>query len=239
MNRLEAPNPRVYRNTERVVRTAALFMGGITWTGIGNIPRGEAAILSANHTSPLDPPILGSVVRHATKDHIHFLAMKELWEKRITIDLEGNTVSNPFYRPTGRFLNALGAIPLDKEKMPSKEVLSQADYVIENNGLLGIFPEGGLRHEPTVTEIKIGAVMMASRHGTPIVPVGIAGADIKGIVGEERDFGHFHVHFGSPIEVPEAEWPRQALRVGRELTPVLLEGMQDALATAKEIRSNE
>lgn len=239
MNRLEAPNPRLYRNTERVARVAAFLMGGITWSGVAKIPRNEATFLSANHTSLFDPPVLGSAVRHATKEHIRFLGMKGLWEKKITLDLEGNTLYNPFFRQTGRFLDALGAIPLDKDKLPSKKVLKQVDYVVENNGLLGIFPEGGLRHDTTVTEIKIGAVMLASRNGTPIVPVGIAGADIKGIPGEERDFGHFHVHFGSPIEVPEAEWPRQALRVGREITPVLLEAMQDALSTANEIRNDK
>ena len=121
--------------------------------GKENIPKSGKVILAGNHTSNFDCLLLIS----STKRNIHFLAKKELWNgpKKII------------------FAN-MGLIPVDR-KNKDHQALSSSIAYLENNLLIGIFPEGTTEKEGKMLDFKIGAVKMAKDTNSPIVPFIITG----------------------------------------------------------------
>ncbi len=121
--------------------------------GKENIPKSGKVILAGNHTSNFDCLLLIS----STKRNIHFLAKKELWNgpKKII------------------FAN-MGLIPVDR-KNKDHQALSSSIAYLENNLLIGIFPEGTTEKEGKMLDFKIGTVKMAKDTNSPIVPFIITG----------------------------------------------------------------
>ena len=121
--------------------------------GKENIPKSGKVILAGNHTSNFDCLLLIS----STKRNIHFLAKKELWNgpKKII------------------FAN-MGLIPVDR-KNKDHQALSSSIAYLENNLLIGIFPEGTTEKEGKMLDFKMGAVKMAKDTNSPIVPFIITG----------------------------------------------------------------
>ena len=109
--------------------------------------------MAGNHTSNFDCLLLIS----STKRNIHFLAKKELWNgpKKII------------------FAN-MGLIPVDR-KNKDHQALSSSIAYLENNLLIGIFPEGTTEKEGKMLDFKMGAVKMAKDTNSPIVPFIITG----------------------------------------------------------------
>lgn len=110
-------------------------------------------ILAGNHTSILDPILLMS----STKRPIHFLAKKELFcgVKKI-------------------IFNHMGLIKVDRQAK-NKEALATAYNYLNDNKLIGIFPEGTTEKNRGLLEFKIGAVKMALETNSQIVPFVITG----------------------------------------------------------------
>jgi len=119
------------------------------------IPKKGKIILAGNHTNNLDCLLLMST----TKRDIHFLAKKELWYglKKVI------------------FAN-LGLIPVDR-KNKNPETLKNAKRFLNNNKVIGIFPEGTTeKNTNKLLPFKIGAVKLAYETATPIIPFFIKGS---------------------------------------------------------------
>lgn len=121
--------------------------------GLENIPEKGRIILAGNHTSNYDGPLLISVV----KRNVHFLAKKELWRgpKKII------------------FAN-LGLIPVDRSTKDHNALITAEKYLNEDL-VIGIFPEGTTEKTGELLRFKIGAVKMAKDTNTKIVPFVITG----------------------------------------------------------------
>lgn len=118
------------------------------------IPKNEKIILAGNHTSNLDPLLLMS----STNRCIHYLGKIEL-----------------FKGLKKHFFNGVGVIPVDRSKK-NKEALNRAYECLNNNQVIGIFPEGTInRTDKTILPFKYGAVKMASETNAKIVPFSITG----------------------------------------------------------------
>lgn len=125
-----------------------------TIEGKENIPTTGPVVLCGNHTNYLDPLLLGS----ATKRTIRFLAKNELHKgfKKI-------------------FFESVGTIPVDR-KNKDTFALKCAVEALNNNELIGIFPEGTInRTNDIIMPFKYGAVSMASKSNATIVPFAITG----------------------------------------------------------------
>lgn len=123
--------------------------------GKENIPKTGKIIIAGNHTHIFDCLSLMS----STKREIHFLAKKELFTglKRI-------------------IFNNLGLIPVDRQTKSPKS-LSQAIEYLNDNKVIGIFPEGTTKKKKgELLPFKFGAVSMAKKTKTPIVPCAITGS---------------------------------------------------------------
>ncbi len=128
-----------------------------TVIGAEYIPQEGRVILAGNHTHFMDC----ITVACATKRVVHFLGKSELLEP-----------------PLKRFFEPFGLIPVHRGQK-DKAALSSAIKVLEDDKVIGIFPEGKVKlkseAEYTVTPFKFGAVKMANTTGSRIVPFSITG----------------------------------------------------------------
>lgn len=119
-----------------------------------NIPKSGRVVVAGNHKHNFDCLCLMS----STKRCVHFLAKKELYSgiKKI-------------------IFNNIGTIAVDRSKK-DPTVLKNAYKVLEDDKVIGIFPEGTFnKTKEIVAPFKIGAVKMASVTNSPIVPFAIVG----------------------------------------------------------------
>jgi cytidylate kinase len=123
--------------------------------GRENVPATGAVLLAANHSSVLDPPLIGS----ATDRQLSFLAKAELFD----LPLLGGLIRRVNARPIRRE----GADP---------SALRTAMRVLEDRGALLIFPEGTRGDEGIIRSAKTGAGMLAVLSGAAVVPVFIKGS---------------------------------------------------------------
>lgn len=121
--------------------------------GSENIPKEGRVILAGNHTNNFDCVLLMS----STKRCIHFLAKVELFKgfKKV-------------------IFSNLGLIPVDRSKK-NPDALKTAKMYLENDMVIGIFPEGTFSKKGELLPFKIGAVKMAYDTDTKIVPFAITG----------------------------------------------------------------
>lgn len=127
-------------------------------TGQQNLPQDGPFIIVANHTSLLDPIILGISVR----PKIIFIAAAYLFEIPCL----------------GYLLRKVNSIPIHRENNTNNiKSIKKALKILQQGGVLGIFPEGGLDRQKDNLPIKLGASYLATKAGVPIVPIKIKGAD--------------------------------------------------------------
>ena len=123
-------------------------------TGQENIPQDSPFIIVANHSSLLDPIILGISVR----PKVIFVAAAYLFKMYWL----------------GYLLRKANSIPVQGENDISS--LKRALKILQQGGVLGIFPEGGVDRQKDDLPIKAGAAFLATKVGVPIVPIKIKGA---------------------------------------------------------------
>lgn len=109
------------------------------------------AIIAANHTSFLDPFIVGVT----------------FWYRRMHM-LVAEIVMGGKFR--SMLLRGVGGIKIDRN-IADLEAIKQAVEVLKGGRLLAIFPQGGIDEQDDVNSIKSGAVFMALRASVPIIPM--------------------------------------------------------------------
>ncbi len=124
-------------------------------TGQENIPQDGPFIIVANHSSVLDPVILGVSVR----PKVIFIAADYLFK----------------IGWLGYMLRKFNSIPVQREN--DIKAIKQSLIILQQGGILGIFPEGGVDRQKDDLPIKAGAAFLATKAGVPIVPIKIKGAD--------------------------------------------------------------
>lgn len=142
----------------KIVKPITTFLFKIlfrpTIKGIDNIPNDVSCVLAGNHTKWLDPIMLVAI----SKRQVHFLAKKSL-----------------FKGPIGLIVKGMGAIPVDRS-IHDKNALNNAINELNNNCVIGVFPEGTINKGDNQTlPFKIGAVKMAHDTNSYLVPFIITG----------------------------------------------------------------
>ncbi|GHI08802.1 1-acyl-sn-glycerol-3-phosphate acyltransferase [Streptomyces cellostaticus] len=121
--------------------------------GAWRLPATGPAILAVNHSHNVDGPMVMGVAPRPT----HFLIKKEA-----------------FVGPLGSFLTGIGQLKVDRTSA-DRAAISEALGVLDNGGVLGIFPEG-TRGEGDFASLRAGLAYFAVRSGAPIVPVAVLGS---------------------------------------------------------------
>jgi 1-acyl-sn-glycerol-3-phosphate acyltransferase len=144
-----------YKLAALIIRFILFINGGVKIIGKDNIPMEGGVLVTANHISYIDPPLLGAIMpRIAT-----FMARKGLFEM-------------PFIR----FLIKGSAIPVNRER-PSPSTIKEIIKRLRSGKLIVMFPEGRRSDTGKLLEAKRGVGMIVSHSRVPVVPTLIVGSD--------------------------------------------------------------
>lgn len=157
----------------------------LTVYGRENVPVDGPAIIAANHLSFIDSPLLMT----AFDRPVTFLGKAEYMAHRVT----------RYVFPRA------GMIPVDRTGRGIAKTLGLAQEILENGGLMGIFPEGSRSRDGNLHRGHHGAAHLALKTGAPIIPVGIIGSSFAMPVGRKVPVrnGRIIMRVGSPIGLGE------------------------------------
>ncbi len=152
--------------------------------GIEHVPVDGPAIISPNHRSFFDSPLVMTM----TPRPVIFLGKAEYMDSR----------STKFLFP------ALGMVPIKRDvKKASMAALQTAAELLADGQLVGIYPEGTRSRDGRLHRGHSGVAHLAVMTGAPIIPVGITGTERVQPIGRAvpRPFrGRVRIRFGEPID---------------------------------------
>jgi len=151
-----------------------------------NMSQNGPFFIVVNHSSLLDPIILEIPV----KPKVIFIAAAYLFKINWLGYLLGIANTIPIHR---------------KNNKNSIKSTKKALKILEQGGVLGIFPEGGVDRQKDNLPIKAGAAYLATKVGVPVVPVKLKGADkvLPRGVKFIRSFNKIEVEIKKPIYCPK------------------------------------
>lgn len=178
--------------------------------GAEHLPATGPVVLAANHVGWLDGPLLAI----CSPRPVHALTKAEM-----------------FAGPLGPFLLAAGQVPLHRDRVDPRAV-GTARRVLEQDGVVGVFPEGNRGAGDLVTS-RSGAAYLALVSGAPVVPVAFLGTRERG--------GHadsvpprgtrMAMTFGTPLRLGRVPWPRTQAAVAQSaalVTAAILQTIREA-----------
>ncbi len=134
-----------------------LAYGGVDVQGMQNVPLDGPLIVASNHRSYLDPMILASFLPR----RVYHMAKRELFR-------------NPLF---AKLITYYGAFPVDREGTARASTFRMARTLLGLNGVVVIFPEGGIVNSTAEVEVKEGVATLAAMSRAPVLPVYIAGSN--------------------------------------------------------------
>ncbi|MDN5277181.1 MAG: 1-acyl-sn-glycerol-3-phosphate acyltransferase [Clostridiales bacterium] len=151
--------------------------------GTENIPGKGPLIIVANHSSLLD----GFVMIAVFKFKLTFLSAAYLFDIPMV----------------GFILKKLGAIPVSTKRktVSSVRTVKKVSEILKNNGVLMIFPEGGIKGNNKINDIKAGAAYFSVKSKILVLPVAIFGTEQILPTGRivPHIVGNVTVKIGNPI----------------------------------------
>lgn len=129
---------------------------GLTLQGVENIPAGGPLLITPNHQTFADPPLVTIPVRRP----VHYMAWDALFE------VPG----------LGWMIRRLRAFPVALEGSDPRAI-RQVVRLLEAEAAVMIFPEGGRSPDGRLQRFKLGAFRLAASHRVPVLPVTIAGGN--------------------------------------------------------------
>ncbi len=162
-----------------------LLRGIARWRveGRGNVPPRGPLIVVSNHSSNVDPPLVGASLPRL----VHFLAKPGLFEPVL-------------FRP---FIRAYGAVPAYRRSgYPAG--FERALELLQQDKVLGIFPEGS-RNKGQLKRAMPGVALVALRSGAPILPVAITGTEQVRHLRRLFTRPKITVRIGEPFSLPLVE----------------------------------
>jgi 1-acyl-sn-glycerol-3-phosphate acyltransferase len=170
--------------------------------GLEYVPRKGAAIIVCNHLSMVDPFVVG----YSADRMVNFMAKEELFRVPVV----------------GFLIRKVGAFPVDRARRDPAS-MRVALLVLKDDELLGMFPEGTRSTTGEMLELRTGALRLASRTRTPIIPAAVINTDHALPPGRSVRPARIAVRFGPPLELTALyDQPKDP------------DAMEDALALIKD-----
>jgi 1-acyl-sn-glycerol-3-phosphate acyltransferase len=162
------------------------------------LPRTGPAILICNHTSHIDPLFVQSVC-------------PRLITWMMTADFYDIKWLQPIFR-------AVGAIRVER-KGRDMAAVRMALRVLEEGGILGVFPEGRIEQTKELMPFQTGVAMIALRANVPIYPVYLDGTQRNRpkLMDEFMHRQRATLHFGPQLILPPSPATREGLAATTEV----------------------
>ncbi|WP_145177528.1 lysophospholipid acyltransferase family protein [Gimesia aquarii] len=195
-----------------ITRVYAPGLWGIKANRRCPFPGDSAAIIIANHRSPVDPIILwynshlGSPQKRLRC--ISFLMAREYYE------LPGLV---------GWISRAMHSIPVDRDGrdvVPVREALRK----LKQGEMIGVFPEGGIQDPRPIAHANSGIAFLALRSKAPVYPVYINNSPRgKNMIEPFYSFSNASVVYGEPIDLSDYYGRRASREVLEEVTTLMMQ----------------
>ena len=153
--------------------------------GHDNIPGPGPYLIVSNHLHLADPPIVGTCIKHKSV----FMAKEELFRQRWS-----------------RFwVKNYGAFPVRRGGV-DREAIRHAEHWIKRGVSVMMFPEGTRSPTHQMQTALPGSVLIATRLGVPILPVGIVGSEkLRNLKWCLWHHPTITVNIGKPFNLPPVE----------------------------------
>lgn len=139
-----------------IARPVMNFLIGKEWHGLEKLPRDEGFIVVPNHTTEIDPIVVGHLL-YNQNIMPHFLAKDGLFKVPVV----------------GTALRGAQQIPVERSGAGAGKSLVAAQTVLDGGGAVVIYPEGTLTRDPDLWPMKgrTGAARLALGTGAKVIPV--------------------------------------------------------------------
>ena len=127
----------------------------IDFVGVENIPASGGVVIASNHPSYLDPIVL----QMGTDRWVRWLGMKEITGWPVV----------------GRLSRWFGMLEVGDSPRGGGHALWQAMKVLEEGGVVGLYPEGGRTEGALMGPAKAGLGRLALQPGVAVVPAVVFG----------------------------------------------------------------
>jgi long-chain acyl-CoA synthetase len=172
--------------TSRLLQVISLDRFHLHVSGIEKLPKSGAFIISSNHQSFLDPPILASVLPPPAFDKVFAVGTSEIFGKGLMLRL-------------ARSLRIVVVDP-DANLIPA---MRAGAFGLRQGRALILYPEGERSIDGTPRIFKKGAAILSIHMQVPIVPVAIDGFyDAWPRNSPFQKFAPLKIVFGDPIVPP-------------------------------------
>jgi 1-acyl-sn-glycerol-3-phosphate acyltransferase len=122
--------------------------------GVEHIPREGPLIITPNHQTYADPPLVTIPIRR----RVYYMA----WDKLFAVPV------------LGQLIRLLHAFPVDIYSNDPRAV-REARRLVQEGAAVMIFPEGGRTFDGTLGRFKLGAFRLAATLNATVLPVTISG----------------------------------------------------------------
>ena len=164
-------NQKLYKIAKAIYSKLLKILYNPTTKGTKNIPEKGPIIIVGNHKHAFDPIM---VMSHTNRT-IHYMAKESL-----------------FKGIHGKILENIGTIKIYRNKS-NPIAIKEAEEILKQGGAVGIFPEGTRnRTDQELLKFRYGAVKIAKKTNTPIIPFAIKG-DYKPLFGKPINISHMEV----------------------------------------------
>jgi 1-acyl-sn-glycerol-3-phosphate acyltransferase len=174
------------------MRTVARAWFGLEFRGVENIPREGGLIITPNHQTYADPPLVTIPVRR----RVYYMA----WDRLFDVPL------------LGQLIRLLRAFPVDIYSNDPGAV-REARRLVQEGAAVMIFPEGGRTFDGSLGHFKLGAFRLAVTLGATVLPVTISGGFEAW--PPQRTLprrGRMTITYHPPLRPPAGAEPRAAAR---------------------------
>ncbi len=153
-NNIQYPRRVLIRNSmTSLAKILLALLADVKINGADRLPKKGPIILAGNHVEVLEAVMMAAY----TPAIVEFLGTGDI----------------PFDPNYGFIANTYGLIPVNRGNLDRKG-LNMALSVLEQDGILGVFPEGGT-WDPAQMQAQIGAAWLSYRAQVPILPIGFGG----------------------------------------------------------------
>lgn len=141
--------------------------------GYEHLPQSGAYVIATNHLGMLDATMLF----YSMDRWDVFVPTAEKWEQI------------PFLKWLGKYLNFIFIDRFNPDLKAMRKIIA----LMEQGNILVIAPEGTRSRVGSMGEGKPGVSYLAAKLNRPIVPVGLAGTEDKGVLDNLRHFRRTHI----------------------------------------------